>query len=123
MSLSKSLQALFGQTTKHYLAARALTLNFRSPDYSRESGGYRPVEIRLEKRASRWEMAYATEFTFIGDELVKALDFDFNAGVAYQPWCGERPLANTLDLYRLWERNFLTYHRMEVYHLQISPEE
>ncbi|MND36667.1 hypothetical protein D3C80_273270 [compost metagenome] len=122
MSPSKSLQALFTKTIGSYPDATALTLNFRSPDYSPDTGGYRPVEIRLEKRAGNWEMAYATEFTYLGGELVKDLDFDFNAGLASQLWCGDRPLATTMDLYRLWERNFLAYHRMEVYRLDITPE-
>ena len=122
MSPSKPLQVLFTKTIDRYPDATALTLNFRSPDYSPDTGGYRPVEIRLEKQTGNWGMAYVTEFTYIGGELVKDLDFDFNAGLASQLWCGERPLATTMDLYRLWERNFLTYYRMEVYHLDISQE-
>ena len=122
MTPSKPLQALFTKIIGSYPDATALTLNFRSPDYSADTGGYRPVEIRLEKRAGSWGMAYVTEFTYLGGELVKDLDFDFNAGRASQLWCGERPLATTMDLYRLWERNFLAYHRMEVYRLDITLE-
>ena len=122
MSPSKQLQALFAKIIDSYPDTTALTLNFRSPDYSPDTGGYRPVEIRLEKQTGNWGMAYVTEFTYIGGELVKDLDFDFNAGLASQLWCGERPLATTMNLYRLWERNFLAYHRMEVYRLDITPE-
>ncbi|MCU7793911.1 DUF2787 domain-containing protein [Aeromonas caviae] len=122
MTPSKPLQTLFAKIIGSYPDATALTLNFRSPDYSADTGGYRPVEVRLEKRAGSWGMAYVTEFTYLGGELVKDLDFDFNAGLASQLWCGERPLATTMDLYRLWERNFLDYHRMEVYRLKITPE-
>lgn len=122
MTPSKPLQALFAKLIDLHPDATALTLNFRSPDYFADTGGYRPVEIRLEKRAGSWGMAYVTEFTYLGGELVKDLDFDFNAGLVSQLWCGERPLATTMDLYRLWERNFLDYHRMEVYRLKITPE-
>ncbi|WP_147746124.1 DUF2787 family protein, partial [Aeromonas veronii] len=77
MTPSKPLQALFTKIIGSYPDATALTLNFRSPDYSADTGGYRPVEIRLEKRAGSWGMAYVTEFTYLGGELVKDLDFDF----------------------------------------------
>ncbi|HDX8399293.1 TPA: DUF2787 family protein, partial [Aeromonas dhakensis] len=75
MTPSKPLQALFSKIISSYPDATALTLNFRSPDYSADTGGYRPVEIRLEKRAGSWGMAYVTEFTYLGGELVKDLDF------------------------------------------------
>ena len=122
MTPSKPLQTLFAKIISSYPDATALTLNFRSPDYSADTGGYRPVEIRLEKRTGSWGLLYVTEFCYVTDELTKSLDFDFAAGVFYDPWCGERPLATTMDLYRIWERNFLTYYRMEVYHLDISQE-
>jgi len=53
MSPSKPLQVLFTKTIDRYPDAAALTLNFRDPDYSPEAGGYRPVEIRLEKQTGR----------------------------------------------------------------------
>lgn len=54
MTPSKPLQTLVAKIIGSYPDATALTLNFRDPDYSPELGGYRPVEIRLEKRAGSW---------------------------------------------------------------------
>lgn len=34
--------------------AKAVTLNFRDPDYSPEAGGFHTVEVRIEKQATSW---------------------------------------------------------------------
>jgi hypothetical protein len=44
----------------------AITLNFRDPSYSAETGGYHPVEIRLENKSELWQIAYITDFSFQG---------------------------------------------------------
>lgn len=36
--------------------SNAVTINFRDPDYSPQTGGFHPVEIRLEKGADQWQL-------------------------------------------------------------------
>lgn len=90
----------------------AVTLNFRDPDYSAETGGFHPVEIRLEKHGETWHFCYITDFTYVGigpyAELVKDLDFDFQAGV-FQNLHGVFPIEAALDIYQIWENNFLHF--------------
>ncbi|WP_349591087.1 DUF2787 family protein [Alteromonas sp. NFXS44] len=90
----------------------AVTLNFRDPDYSAETGGFHPVEIRLEKHGGTWHFSYITDFTYVGigpyAELAKDLDFDFQAGV-FQNLHGMYPIEVALDIYQIWESNFLPY--------------
>ncbi len=89
-----------------------MTLNFRDPDYSAETGGFHAVEIRQEKQNGRWHYCYITDFTYvcIGPyaERTKDLDFDFQAGV-FQNLNGLFPIEFALDIYQIWEGNFLHY--------------
>jgi hypothetical protein len=99
-------------------------LNFRDPSYSAEKGGYHPVEIRLEKWGSQWQLCYITDFRFVGagldSELVKDLDFDFQAGT-FQDITGYYPIETALMIYPIWEENFLTYwQQMSVYEVELS---
>lgn len=88
-------------------------LNFRSPEYSPD-GGYRPVEIRLVSDS----LDYVTEFGYFGDELEKSLDFDFGQGIGYQPFTGCIDIHRYRELFRLWQRNFVTYYRAGVYEVK-----
>ena len=90
----------------------AITINLRDPTYSPESGGFHPVEIRLENRDTIWHFCYITDFAYIGmggmAELVKELDFDFQAGV-FQNSFGIYPIEQASEAYQIWEGNFLHY--------------
>lgn len=92
--------------------SQAITLNFRDPNYSVESGGYHPVEIRLEKEYEQWHFSYITDYCYVGTsymaELVKDLDFDFGSGV-FQNMYGIYPLEQATDMYQIWEQNFIYY--------------
>ena len=100
----------------------AVTLNFRDPSYSAETGGFHPVEIRLERRGDAFDIIYITDFAYIGigpfAELVRELDFDFQSGV-FQNLHGIFPIETGYDIYRIWEGNFLHYWR-ELSAFQVS---
>lgn len=95
-----------------YENEKAVTINFRDPSYSAESGGYHPVEIRLENEGDGWRICYITDFCFVGGgymaELAKDLDFDFTAGV-FQNLFGTFPIEQATEIYQTWESNFLYY--------------
>ena len=45
----------------------SITINFRDPNYSVESGGFHPVEMRLEKHGDTWQFCYITDFLHVFD--------------------------------------------------------
>jgi hypothetical protein len=103
---------------------RTVTINFRDPDYSAEKCGYHPVEIMLIRKGDTWYFAYITDFKYIGQgqdtELAKDLDFDFQAGV-FQTLYGYYRIEGGLDIYSVWEHNFLQYWiRFEVFDIEVS---
>ncbi len=102
----------------------SVTLNFRDPDYSAETGGYHPVEIMLKRQGDEWHILYITDFCYAGigpyAELVKDLDFDFGAGV-FQTSYGYFRIEEGLDVYVVWELNFLQYWlKFDVYDIKVS---
>jgi hypothetical protein len=90
----------------------AVVLNFRDPTYSAENGGYHPVEIRLENEGDCWRFCYITDFCYVGSgymaELAKDLDFDFDAGV-FQNLFGTYPIEQAIEMFQIWETNFVYY--------------
>lgn len=113
LPVSKQLvDALVQEIGDTQASTSAVTLNFRDPDYSAETGGFHPIEIRLEKHGGAWHFCYVTDFIYVGigpyAELVKDLDFDFQAGV-FQNLHGMFPIEVALDIYQIWEGNFLYY--------------
>lgn len=44
----------------------AVVINFRDPDYSTESGGFHPVEIRFIRKNNEWYFDYVTDFSYMG---------------------------------------------------------
>ena len=104
----------------------SITINFRDPNYSVESGGFHPVEMRLEKHGDTWQFCYITDFTYVGigpfAELAKDLDFDFQAGV-FQNLHGLFPIEVALDIYQIWEGNFLHYWKeLNVFTAMLTTE-
>jgi hypothetical protein len=91
---------------------KAVTINFRDPNYSTDDGGYHPVEIRLENEGDGWRFCYITDFVFVGSgymaELAKDLDFDFDAGV-FQNLFGTYPIEEAIEMFQVWESNFVYY--------------
>jgi hypothetical protein len=91
---------------------KAVTINFRDPNYSADDGGYHPVEMRLENEGDSWRFNYITDFTYVGigymAELAKDLDFDFDAGV-FQNLFGTYPIEQAIEMFQIWESNFVYY--------------
>lgn len=91
---------------------KAVTINFRDPNYSADEGGYHPVEIRLENEGDGWRFCYITDFCYVGSgymaELAKDLDFDFDAGV-FQNLFGTYPIEQAIEMFQVWESNFVYY--------------
>lgn len=56
-------------------------INIRSSSYHPQTGGFRPVEIMIEKHGNEADLYYLTEFQYFGvgtyAELGKSNDFDF----------------------------------------------
>jgi hypothetical protein len=95
-----------------YENEKAVTINFRDPNYSADDGGYHPVEIRLENEGDGWRFCYITDFVFVGSgyiaELAKDLDFDFQAGI-FQNLFGTYPIEQAIEMFQIWENNFVFY--------------
>lgn len=113
-------------TDRDLLAIEALTFNFRDPDYSPEHGGYHPVEIRLSRVKAGFTIDYLTDFAYVGvgwmSELAKELDFDIQQGVFEGSERVPIPIADAVPVYEMFEVNFLSYHRMGVFEVEIHPE-
>lgn len=106
--------------------SNAVTINFRDPDYSPQTGGFHPVEIRLEKGDDQWQLCYITDFCYVGYqgqwELVKELDFDFSCGV-FQSISGLLVIEAAAELYPIWEQNFFCYwQEMDAFNVSISTD-
>jgi hypothetical protein len=100
--------------------ANAITLYFRDPDYSPERGGFHPVEVRLEKQFDRWRLVYVTDFAFHGYELIKDIDICFNSKQVYSSLGGWINHDEGEELIELFSDNFISYHHMDVYQVQVA---
>ena len=103
--------------------ANAITLNFRDPDYSAETGGYHPVEVRLEKQNEIWRMVYMTDFAFQGQpypELAKEIDICFNSHQVYSAFSGWLNPHHGKELVDLFIKNFISYYAMDAYQVEVS---
>lgn len=104
---------------------RAVTMNFRDPLYSAETGGFHPVEIRLFRRHGQWQFDYVTNFSFMGSyypELEKELDICWSQGYIYHFMMGDIDEEEGGALFELWQRNFIQYHKMKCYEVSIQWE-
>ena len=104
----------------------ALTLNYRDPGYSATTGGYHPVEIRLERMDDGWHLSYVTDFAYVGQgwctELAKELDFDFGQQEFHHGMLGEILASDLNEWFGLWQENFCCYAQMEVFTLTVTPD-
>ncbi len=104
---------------------RAVTMNFRDPLYSAETGGFHPVEIRLLRLHEQWQFDYVTDFSFMGSyypELEKELDICWSQGYIYHFMMGDIDEEEGGALFELWQRNFIQYHKMKCYEVSIQWE-
>jgi len=101
--------------------AEGFIINFRDPDYSAESGGYHPVEIGVDAKG---RILYITDFAYYGQgsyaELDKELDFDFGYGV-FQQMGREYPVKQGASLFKIWQSNFCSYYRSQVFQVSVQP--
>lgn len=105
----------------------AATINFRDPDYSPDTGGYHPVEVRLVWRTDAWHFDYITTFSFVGQgwctELAKELDFDVGQNRFAMRGFRPQDLAVGKEMYSLFEQNFIAYVKMDVFDVIITLED
>lgn len=104
----------------------AITFNFRDPDYSPESGGYHPVEIRISRVKSGFQVDYITDFSYVGSgwdtELAKEIDFDLLAGICEMRYCKPMTIAEAKDLFDMFQTNFLSYYQMNIFTVEVTAE-
>jgi len=106
---------------KAHPEATSITVNYRDPDYSSETGGFHPVEIRVEQGC----IHYITDFCFYGmgdmAELGKEIDFDFEQQV-FEHMGQVFSLAAGRELFELWQCNFISYIQMDVFDITLAAE-
>ncbi|MCK9608935.1 MAG: DUF2787 domain-containing protein [Methylomonas sp.] len=122
LAISKKLVAIL----QHELdksevdSSAGVTLNFRDPDYSAESGGYHPVEINIDGKG---RIQYITDFAYYGSgpfaELDREIDFDFSRNV-FQHMGREFPIQHGASLFRIWQSNFCSYVERQVFEVSVS---
>ncbi|WP_179309092.1 DUF2787 family protein [Escherichia coli] len=104
----------------------AVVINFRDPDYSAESGGFHPVEIRFISKNNEWYFDYVTDFSYMGrvyPELEKEIDFCWSGNYVFHYLIGDISLAaERNELWSLWERNFMEYLSMGIYRVTVTVE-
>ena len=91
-------------------------INFNDPNYSAENGGYHPVEVMINVDGT---IQYITDFTYIGQELVKELDFDFNLKL-FQHMGRDYPIEQGRGLFRIFQSNFCSYYDSGVFEVTCS---
>lgn len=122
LSVSKKLVDLIQQEVdkSDIDTSSGVTINFRDPDYSAESGGYHPVEIAVDEHG---RILYITDFAYYGSgpyaELDKEIDFDFSYNV-FQHMRREFPIARGAELFELWQSNFCDYVARQAFEVSIS---
>ncbi len=105
---------------------KAVTINFRDPDYSSDDGGYHPVEIRLKNKGDGWQFCYITDFCYVGSgycaELAKDLDFNFEE-MLFQNLHGLYPIEQAIEMFQIWETNFVYYAIVQkVFKIKVTTE-
>ena len=102
----------------------AMTFNFRDPDYSADTGGYHPTELRIINTDKGWIFDYITDFSYQGmgymAELTKEIDFLFQEQVAYHLYAGEHKAEKVTSLFKLWQDNFISYENSGVFKVEIT---
>ncbi|MDD1830015.1 DUF2787 domain-containing protein [Photobacterium sp. ZSDE20] len=110
--------------------SRHVVFNFRDKSYSADAGGFHPVEISICQSSTReWCVEYITDFAYMGSyypELERNLDFDFRARqcfASYHGWFSMNDNRDAVELYQLWESNFLAYVEMEAFDdITLTPQ-
>ncbi len=94
-------------------------INFRDSSYHPSEGGFRPVEIMVEKLGNDIAIHYYTEFRYYGvgtyAELGKSNDFDLAHGEYFNDVQGVMPIDGSLEeLFALFVKNTLSYSKLDL---------
>ncbi|WP_299265189.1 DUF2787 domain-containing protein [uncultured Psychrosphaera sp.] len=106
-------------------AITAITFNFSDPNYSAETGGYHPVEVRLKKENDQWNIVYVTDFSYQGrtfPELVKEIDICFITKQVFSLFAGGSVRQHAGNLIQLFINNFIEYYKSGVFDVQVTFE-
>ncbi|MEZ9439170.1 DUF2787 domain-containing protein [Vibrio atlanticus] len=137
LPISKNLYALLNTRYSAHLlnnetlsTSRHVVFNFRDKTYSTDAGGFHPVEISIcQSSTGEWCVEYITDFAYMGSyypELERNLDFDFRAHqcfASYHGWFSMKDNREAVELYQLWESNFLAYVEMEAFDdITLTPQ-
>jgi len=100
----------------------ALCINFRDPDYSYERGGWHPVELHLSASGM---LETVTDFAYFGQppfvELGIELDWQFIEPQYFRQFDDMHEIVVGQALFHLWAENFVAYHQMGVYQVEVAP--
>ncbi|TCT59013.1 DUF2787 domain-containing protein [Vibrio crassostreae] len=137
LPVSKKLYALLNERYSAHLlnnetlsTSRHVVFNFRDKTYNADAGGFHPVEISIcQSSTGEWCVEYITDFAYMGSyypELERNLDFDFRARqcfASYHGWFSMKDNREAIELYQLWESNFLAYVEMEAFDdIPLTPQ-
>jgi hypothetical protein len=100
-----------------------ITFNFRDVDYSADSGGYHPVELRVTKHNNLWQFEYITDFCFVGSpypELAKDIDVCFQTKQIYTQFGIGMSKQESDEFLAMFLNNFISYVEMDVFTVKIT---
>jgi len=119
--LDKRLIKIFNDELERAGINDDVTITFRDPDFTPETGGFHPVEVSINKDA---QIQYITDFCYVGQppmcDLCKCLDFDFSLNV-FTNFGMDYPMNAGREIFQLWQSNFIAYHNINAYTAEIEP--
>lgn len=106
--------------TEHVKKDGLSVINLRSSSYHPENGGFRPVEIMVDKLGDYFAIVYYTEFRYYGQgtyaELGKSNNFDFSYGSFQSEHLGVSTMdASFGEMFSLFITNTLNYFSMVMF--------
>ena len=90
----------------------ANAFNFRDSEYSPNTDGFHPVEVRLDKLSGKWKLVYITDFSYQGHtlpELVKEIDICFITKQVFSLFAGGSVRQHAGNLIQLFINNFMLF--------------
>lgn len=119
--LDKKLIQILNDTLSTTEVDDGITITFRDPDFTPESGGFHPVEVSINKAG---QIQYITDFCYVGQppmcDLCKCLDFDFSLQL-FQFYGMESPIITGQEVFRIFQSNFIAYHGINAYRTSVEP--
>ncbi|HCG6133635.1 TPA: DUF2787 family protein [Vibrio parahaemolyticus] len=95
-------------------------ISFNDTKYHPSTGGFRPVEIMVEKLGNYVALHYYTEFAYEGQgsyaQLCKSNDFDLSLNTYYSEFMGLIPLNDEVgETFEMFVKNTLSYASLGMY--------